>query len=105
MHRATTRQSWSTTVAKRSRVQADTPQRALSIAETLAELAKIDRSLAAFERTAPRAVAALGGRDALQAVSQMTCIGPIPRMDAGQWQTLAAEHADFQHEAMRARHH
>ena len=91
-------------MAKRSRVQADAPQRALSIAETLAELAKIDRSLVAFERTAPHAVAALGGRDALQAVSQMTCIGPIPRMDADQWQSLAAEHADVQHDAMRARH-
>jgi hypothetical protein len=70
--------------------------RALSIAETLRMLAKIDASLASVERTAPRAFAAFGGRDAIQAQSQMTCVGPIPRFTAEQWELFATEHANSQ---------
>jgi hypothetical protein len=70
--------------------------RALSITETLQVLAKIDASLASIERTAPSAFAAFGGRDAIQARSQMTCIGPIPRLTSEQWEMFATEHANAQ---------
>ena len=67
-------------------------------------LGRIDRALDAFERSAPRAVAAMGGREAIQARSQMTCIGPVPRLTAEEWEPLATEHADGQREAARPRH-
>ena len=83
-------------MARRDRDQANAPMRAMSITETLQMLAKIDASLASVERTAPRAFAAFGGRDAIQAQSQMTCVGPIPRFTAEQWELFATEHANSQ---------
>lgn len=61
-----------------------------------AELDGIDRSMAAFEKTAPAAFEALGGRDALLAMSQPTCVGPIPKFTSEQWAPFAGEHAERQ---------
>ena len=52
----------------------------------------IDRNLDAFDKTAPKAVEAMGGRDALAQTCQMTCVGPIPRIDADTWQAMSNEY-------------
>lgn len=83
-------------MARRDRAQVDTPSRGLSIAGALAALANIDRALDSIYATAPRAVEAMGGRVAIQAISQMTCVGPVPRFTTEEWGTLAAEHANAQ---------
>lgn len=75
----------------------------LSVTEALAALDGIDRSMDAYEKTAPAAFKALGGREALLAVSQMTCVGPVPRMDTDQWAPLAAEHALLQRDMASSR--
>ena len=54
----------------------------LTVEEALLRAEQIDRNLDAFDETAPKAVAAMGGRDALARSCEMTCIGPIPRIDA-----------------------
>lgn len=64
----------------------------LSVAEALQRAEQIDRNLASFEQTAPKAVAAMGGRDALSRSCEMTCIGPIPRIDADTWQAMSNEY-------------
>lgn len=66
----------------------------LTAAEALAQAECIDRSLDEWERTAPQAVAAMGGRDALAGVSEMTCVGPIPRVDADTWQAMSLEYEE-----------
>lgn len=76
-------------------------KRGLTALEALAELVKIDRSLDAVCSTAPKAVAAMGGREALQSYSQMTCIGPVPRLSAEEWEPLSEEHAEGQRDAAR----
>ncbi|MEW6692630.1 MAG: hypothetical protein AB1340_07335 [Pseudomonadota bacterium] len=64
----------------------------LSVAEALQRAEQIDRNLDAFDKTAPQTVAALGGRDALAQSCEMTCIGPIPRIDADAWQAMSNEY-------------
>ena len=64
----------------------------LSVAEALQRAEQIDRNLDAFDKTAPQAVAAMGGRDALSRSCEMTCIGPIPRIDADAWQAMSNEY-------------
>lgn len=66
----------------------------LTVAEALQRAEQIELSMEAFEQTAPSTVAALGGRDALSQVSEMTCIGPVPRLDAPTWVRMAAEYED-----------
>lgn len=63
----------------------------LTVAEALAQAQLIDASLAAWEETAPRFVASLGGRDALARHSEMTCVGPVPRLDIDAWQGACTE--------------
>ena len=65
----------------------------LTVAEALERAEQIDRNLDAFDETAPKAVAAMGGRDALARSCEMTCIGPIPRIDADTWQAMSNEYA------------
>ena len=73
----------------------------LTVAEALARAELIDRNIDAFDRTAPETVAALGGRDALARTCQMTCVGPIPRIDADAWQAMSDEYeAGRQHGAV-----
>ena len=61
----------------------------LTVEEALLRAEQIDRNLDAFDETAPKAVAAMGGRDALARSCEMTCIGPIPRIDAEAWQAMS----------------
>ena len=64
----------------------------LTVAEALQRAEQIDRNLDAFDETAPQTVAAMGGRDALARSCEMTCIGPIPRIDADTWQAMSNEY-------------
>lgn len=64
----------------------------LSVAEALQRAEQIDRNLDAFDKTAPQAVAAMGGRDALSRSCEMTCVGPVPRIDADAWQAMSDEY-------------
>lgn len=66
----------------------------LTVAEVLHQVELIDRSLGALEKTAPKAVAAMGGREALALTCEVTCIGPIPRIDATTWETMSREYQD-----------
>ncbi len=70
--------------------------RRLTAFEALYELRKIDVCAERFCRTAPRAAEAFGGMAAVQASSEMTCIGAVPRLTVEQWEPFAAEHADIQ---------
>ncbi|MPS28828.1 MAG: hypothetical protein E2576_11965 [Alcaligenaceae bacterium] len=63
----------------------------LSVAEALEQAELIEGTLDRFEQTAPHAVEALGGRDALAACSEMTCIGPMPRLDVATWAGMSRE--------------
>ena len=73
----------------------------LTVAEALERAEQIDRNLDAFDKTAPQTVAAMGGRDALAQSCEMTCIGPIPRIDADAWQAMSNEYeAGRQHGAV-----
>lgn len=64
----------------------------LTVAEALQRAEQIDRNVDAFDETAPQTVAAMGGRDALAHSCEMTCIGPIPRIDADTWQAMSDEY-------------
>lgn len=66
----------------------------LTVTEALQRAEQIDLNMKAFEQTAPRAVAALGGRNALSRMSEMTCIGPIPRLNIDAWERMSAEYED-----------
>lgn len=66
----------------------------LTVAEALQRAEQIDRNLDAFDETAPKTVAAMGGRDALARSCEMTCIGPIPRIDEDAWQRMSSEYED-----------
>ena len=64
----------------------------LTVAEALQRAEQIDRNLDTFDETAPQTVAAMGGRDALARGCEMTCVGPIPRLDEGEWQAMSDEY-------------
>lgn len=64
----------------------------LTAADALAMLRKIDGSLDAFCDTAPLTVEAMGGRAWLREVSEVTCVGPVPRIDAALWERMSLEH-------------
>lgn len=66
----------------------------LTVAEALQRAEQIELNMVAFEQTAPRTVATMGGRDVLSRTSEMTCIGPVPRLDAGAWERMAAEYEE-----------
>lgn len=67
----------------------------LTVAEALAKAEQIDAMLGAIEGTAPDAVEAMGGRDALARRSEMTCLGPVPRLDQGEWERMSMEYEDI----------
>jgi hypothetical protein len=67
---------------------------ALTVGQALVQAQLIDASLAAWEQTAPHLVASLGGRDALARRSEMTCVGPVPRLDVETWQSASTEYAE-----------
>lgn len=64
----------------------------LSVAEALAKAEQIELMLGAIQGTAPDAVEAMGGRDALARRSEMTCLGPVPRLDADEWERMSLEY-------------
>jgi len=64
----------------------------LTVAEALHKAEQIDAMLDAIGGTAPDAVAAMGGRDALARRSEMTCIGPVPRLDQDEWERMSLEY-------------
>ena len=66
----------------------------MTVAEALQRAEQIDRNLEAFDKTAPKTVAAMGGRDALAQCCEMTVIGPIPRIDADAWERLSDEYEE-----------
>jgi hypothetical protein len=71
----------------------------LTVAEVLQRAEMIDRNLDAWECTAPNVVRDLGGRDALSHLCEMTCIGPVPRLDQETW-----ERASLEYECLRNTH-
>ncbi|WP_231866607.1 hypothetical protein [Metapseudomonas resinovorans] len=62
------------------------------MAEVLERAEMIDRNLDAWECTSPNVVRELGGRDALPNLSEMTCIGPVPRLDQETWERASLEY-------------
>ena len=66
----------------------------LSVAEVVQRAAQIDAMLDAINGTAPDAVQAMGGRDALARRSEMTCLGPVPRLDVAEWERMSLEYED-----------
>jgi hypothetical protein len=68
----------------------------LTAADALGMLADIERSLDVFVDTSSQAVEALGGRDAMASLCEMTCIGAVPRLDATAWQLMSNEYKERQ---------
>jgi hypothetical protein len=66
----------------------------LTVAEALHKATQIDAMLSAIQGTAPDAVEEMGGRDALARNSEMTCIGPVPRLDVETWERMSLEYED-----------
>jgi hypothetical protein len=64
----------------------------LTVAEVVQRAAQIDAMLDAINDTAPDAIQAMGGRDALARRSQMTCLGPVPRLNADEWERMSQEY-------------
>lgn len=64
----------------------------LTVAEALMRAEQIDVMLGAIEGTAPEAVAAMGGRDAVARRSEMTCLGPVPRLEQEEWERMSLEY-------------
>ncbi|HGM5142635.1 hypothetical protein I5T84_19480 [Stenotrophomonas maltophilia] len=64
----------------------------LTVTEVMQRATQIDAMLDAIIGTAPDAVQAMGGRDALARRSEMTCIGPVPRLEAETWERMSVEY-------------
>ncbi|MBH1599283.1 hypothetical protein I5U56_01040 [Stenotrophomonas maltophilia] len=64
----------------------------LTVVEVVQRAAQIDAMLGAINDTAPDVVQAMGGRDALARRSEMTCIGPVPRLNADEWERMSQEY-------------
>lgn len=64
----------------------------LTVEEALAKAELIDRSIEAIYETAPQTLAAIGGRDALAKLCQMTVIGPVPRLTSETWERMSGEY-------------
>ncbi|HEL4773731.1 hypothetical protein I5U42_00540 [Stenotrophomonas maltophilia] len=71
----------------------------LSVAEVVRRAAQIDAMLDAITGTAPDVVQTMGGRDALARRSEMTCLGPVPRLDAETWGRMAQEYEGLREHA------
>ncbi len=66
----------------------------LSVAEALMRVEQIERTLDAWQETAPQTLAEIGGRDALTRRCEMCCIGPVPRLDEATWAQASAEYQE-----------
>jgi len=71
-----------------------TNSKGLTAAEALGFIERTEQNLDAFERTAPKAVAAMGGRDALARRSEGSCIGPMPRLTVEEWCAMSDEYEE-----------
>jgi hypothetical protein len=83
-------------VPRNDRSKKPAPRRGLTAFDALARLSSIEIALDSLCETAPQAVAAMGGRDALLGLCQLTCVGPVPRLSEPAWERMAAEHAERQ---------
>jgi hypothetical protein len=63
----------------------------LTVDGALVALVQIEDTMAAFAKTATRAVADMGGVEGLIARSRMTTVGPIPRLTIEEWAAMALE--------------
>ena len=63
----------------------------LTAEEALHQLAVIDQVPAVWQKTCPQFVEALGGPDELLKRSEMTCVGPMPRLTAEEWEKASRE--------------
>lgn len=70
------------------------PRSKLSVAQALEAAELIEWTLSAFEQTAPKAVASLGGRDALARLCRMACFGPVPQLDVETWRRMSEEYEE-----------
>lgn len=70
-----------------------------SVGDALRMLKMIDVGLDNVCATAPKTVAAIGGRDAIKRACEMTCVGPVPRIEPELWSAMAAEHVERQKDA------
>lgn len=66
----------------------------LTAADVVQRAVQIDAMLDAIQDTAPDAVQSMGGRDALAQRSEITCIGPVPRLDAAEWERMSYEYEE-----------
>lgn len=66
--------------------------KALTVGEALRLADMTEMNLDAFEATAPKAVAAIGGRDALARRCEDTCVGPLPRFSLDEWLAMSEEY-------------
>ncbi len=66
----------------------------LTVEEALRLAEMADRNLDTFEATAPKAVKAMGGRDALARRSQNCCLGPMPKLTVQEWCAMSEEYED-----------
>jgi hypothetical protein len=64
----------------------------LTVTEVVQRAAQIDAMLDAINGTSPDAVQAMGGRDALARRSEMTCLGPVPRLGVDEWERMSQEY-------------
>jgi len=76
----------------------------LSVAEALQRAETIDCTLDAWELTAPDTIRELGGRDALARQSDMSCVGPVPRLDADTWERASREYEERRQQHASTRH-
>ena len=64
----------------------------LTPGDALAMLRKIDGSLDGERGGVAERVEAMGGRAWLREVSEVTCVGPVPRIEAALWERMSLEH-------------
>lgn len=72
------------------------PRTDLTVAEAIHAARMIDETLSAFERTAPRAVAAMGGRDQLTRRLSMPslALAPVPALTEQEFEAMCEEYED-----------
>lgn len=66
----------------------------LTAEQVLHQLAVIEQVPAIWQNTCPRFIEALGGPDELLRRSEMTCVGPIPRLTNEEWEKASREFQD-----------
>ncbi|WP_222910020.1 hypothetical protein [Pseudomonas sp. DNDY-54] len=70
------------------------PTEPLTAEQALHQLTQIELVPGIWRKTCPRFVEALGGPDELLRRSEMTCVGPMPRLTAEEWEMASREFQD-----------